>query len=408
MIKPRIYFVPPNIAALKYYERLILHLEDRYDVGFLLVRHEGSLLSEMAGYCRARGRNFYILNLGSKTQRGSVPFISPIRKMLAHEKSCHDFLKNMRPAKLIFEKTTNPMSSIAYEANHQGVETIVLQWCFLSSVQRELRMHEKAPIPFARREYNRAVLALYGGVRFLAGATEGMNKDRHITPRKLGLFEEHFATRFPEMPAIVRNVGNLDIQTTNELNRRVLGDASFRAGLEIKYSLETGKKNILVFSARILSISFPREKYLEYYKGVFSELRAHFPREEFVVLFKLHPKEDLEAVRVLCKEYDARAYGGEADSGELTVLSHLVVADPMSSVNYHVLGSGIPAIFINFSGSRTIEAGKDGLSIKHVVHDREEFGTMLRSFKEGRLEKQYDNTNIELRSREKIVELINA
>src|SRR3989344_8437583 len=147
MNKPKIYFVPPNIAALKYYERLIPHLENIYDVGFLLVRHEGVLLSEMADYCRGKNRHFYVLSLGPKAERGSIPFISPIRKMLAHEKSCRDFLKNMRPAKLIFEKTTNPMSSIAYEANHQGVETIVLQWCFLSSFQRTLRIYNKKPIP---------------------------------------------------------------------------------------------------------------------------------------------------------------------------------------------------------------------------------------------------------------------
>ena len=47
MNKPKIYFVPPNIAALKYYERLIPYLENTYDPGFLLVRHEGVLLSEV-------------------------------------------------------------------------------------------------------------------------------------------------------------------------------------------------------------------------------------------------------------------------------------------------------------------------------------------------------------------------
>src|SRR3989344_2095225 len=137
-----------------------------------------------------------------------------------------------------------------------------------------------------------------------------MNRDRYVTPRKLGLFEEHLARRFSQVPAIVRNVGNLDIQMTYELAHRVAADAAFHNSLLKKYDLNAGKKNILVFSARILSVSFPSEKYLEYYRGVLGELRVHFPKTEFAILFKLHPKENLEAVRALCGEYGARAYGG--------------------------------------------------------------------------------------------------
>lgn len=406
MDKPKIYFVPPNIASLKYYERLIPYLENSYDVGFLLVRHEGLLLQQMADYCREEKRPFYILSLGIKRSGIRIPFFSPIRKMLAHEKACRDFIKMMRPAKLIFEKTTNPMSQIAYEANCLGIETIVLQWCFLSSMQRILRVHDKAPIPSMRKMYNRTLLALYGSTRlfYVSGA---MNKERHVTPKKIGLFEEHLANRFTGAPLVVRNIGNLDIQMTHELKQRVLSDEALKKNLQEKYGLESVKKNILVFSSRVLSCGLKPSDYIAYYENVFADIRSGFPENEWRIIFKLHPKEDARAVQALCEKYNVFVYGGESESSELACLSHLCVSDTSSSVNFHVFGSGVPALFINFLRSPRLDAGKDDLHIKKIIHDRDEFRDALRRFKEGNMEEHYDNTKFELQSREKIVELIN-
>ena len=407
MDKPKIYFVPTNIAALKYYERLIPHLKDSYDVGFLLMRHEGVLLEQVIEYCREKGHSFYVINMGVKKGGMRVPFFSPIMKILAHENACRDFLKKVRPTKLIFEKTKNPMSMMAHVANYLGVETIVLQWCFISFFQGTF-FPEEPPRSLLSRAYNSTFFFLYECIRFLFGPKEVMNRSITVTPKKLGIFESHLVSRFNPAPEIVREVGNLDIQMTHELKQHVVSDVFFERSLQEKYKTDRQKINILIFSSGVVSGSSTREEYSAYYKNICADIRTLFPRDKARILLKMHPKyKEARATAQLSEEYGVLIYGGEADSSELACISNLCISDPMSTVNYHILGSDIPAIFVNFSQSRKIEAGKDELGIKEVIHDREYFRAMLEDFKAGKLEKQYDNANLELHAREKILELIN-
>lgn len=408
--KPKIFFVPPHIAALKYYERLIPYLVDKYDVGFLLVRHNGILLSQMPEYCQRMGYPFHILKLGLKKGGVRVPFVTPLWKIFAHEKACREFIKNVRPAKLIFEKTTNPMSQLAYEAKCLGVETIVLQWCYLASPQvaRTIvtTINNPAPQPYILRMYNYIFLFIYTIAKKLLGQNKP-NQERHVVPKKLGLFEGHMKRRFVTEPEIVRDVGNLDVQVSHELVYRIQSDVLFKKALQSKYAINSQKKNILVFSSRIFSSGLKRDEYASYYRNIFSSIRTIFSPNEAQILFKMHPKEDPNMIHVVCNEFNASLFYIEADPLELVCLSDLCISDAISSVNYYIFGSDTPAIFINLSQFTKLDIAKDGLKIKNVVHSRKHLEFLIKKFKTGCLEKQYHNTLIELQAREKIIELIN-
>ena len=96
MTKQKIFFIPTYIAPLKHYERLIPYLEDKYDVGFLIVRPDSSRRQEMIKYCKENEYIYYVIDKGiAKDDKTRIPFFTPIKKRYEHSIACQNFLNTI-------------------------------------------------------------------------------------------------------------------------------------------------------------------------------------------------------------------------------------------------------------------------------------------------------------------------
>ncbi len=413
--KPKIYFVPCYLPQVKYYARLIPYLKHAYDIGFLIVKKESVAQRQMIEYCEKNRFAFFVISDGlSDDGRMNFPFLAPIRKMRAHRKKCREFLEIIRPVKLIFEKTTNPHTAIAREARMAGVETIRLQTSFYGPWNASMFGGREEP-SFLRRVYYQMLQLFYTVADMLSGVPLGALKRRAVVPDKLGAIDEVAAERILKeydraAPKMVSIVGTLDVEETHILKRRIESDAHARAELEKKYGIESGKINILVPSMRLQFFHLDGQPISEdyqirYYERVFTAIRKVFSPEEANILFKLHPKE--EDIYTSYTPLHVTVCGGvQASTDELMCLSELCVNNPWSSTNYYVLATSVPALFVNFSPIDGFNLAKDDYNIKEIVATEERFLELLEKFKEGILERQYDNNHIVLDSVKRIVELI--
>ena len=106
------------------------------------------------------------------------------------------------------------------------------------------------------------------------------------------------------------------------------------------------------------------------------------------------------------KNLGIKLYVGQSKTDELLCLSDLCITEPQTSVNYMILASNTPAIFLNMHHRTDIDRLAPFFGIKHIVKKEDDFVNLLRQFKGGELPKQYDNSDIELKSVDNAVELI--
>ncbi len=411
-VKPKLYFVPIYIAALRYYERLIPDLAKSYDIGFLLTTSNDIAMRQMVRYCEDKQYAFYALSAVPQRERGvRMPFFSPIQKLFKRRKECREFIENVRPAKLIFSHVTSYYSTLANEANKFGIETIVLQWSVSSSVKKIFNTERQLSFPLIKRIYWNFLHTPFATIRKLKKGTEfGINVRGVITPQKLGVIDknarESIVRQFNPPPTIVRVVGSIDVQDVRELKERLLRDGALKEELEKKYGVNDEKLNILVFSTLFFSIKYGHDEYNNYFGNIFKDIRNVFPPEKARIIFKTHPREDARDLQKLCEMFSVVACGGDSRADELACISDLCVSDPWTTANYYILGSNGPAIFVNFSDFQNLNVSAKDYHIKNVITDRKQFTEALQGFKEHKLEKQYDNSVTEFHARGRIIQFI--
>lgn len=414
--KPKLFFIIQYIGTLKYYVRLMPYLQNKYDVNFLVITRKEKHHTEVIDYCKKMQYPFYSIREGlenyaipkgffDKNVKFRIPFYTLLRKRYLHSEKCREFLLSTRPAKLITSTVKFPHDAILKEANKLGIETIFLQWAFSAhryfGKDNEKRSKKVNIIKIVHLQILRVLCALLD-FRF----KESKYALTIAVPQKIGVFDEEEGVeraRFFDSRTI-KVVGTIDYQLAHELKRRINVNALFRKKLLEKYGLEEGRLNIVVIIFRFyMTGHMTRQEHVAHYYNVFKAIRSIFSVNEANILLKMHPSEDRLYESYI--ELGVKLYHDESRVDELVCLSDLYIADPATSANYLALGSNTPALFLNLS-TAPINNCAPSFKIKHVATNEQEFLTMLQSFKNGTLEKQYDNEGIDTKSIHKVVEFI--
>lgn len=410
MTKPKIFFIPTYVAPLRHYARLIPYLEDKYDVGFLFVYKDSPRRQEAIDCCKEKNYTFYIIDEGLNEDRGiRLPFFTPLKKRYKHSISCRNFLETVKPAKIISHKAGPPYDTIFKEANLKGVETIVLQWSSAASViGTNIRNYS-----LSRRVYNFILELLYRLLDLFY--KEPRFQCIPAIPKKIGVFNQEKAEYYVKEgydSSTIEIVGSIDFQLLHELKKKIDSNNTFREKLLEKYIIDTRKLKIMVILYRFYfapeEYKMTIEEHVAHYFKMFKLIREVFPEQDAEIFLKMHPTENtMQKIYEKYGDLGVKLFFGDSKTDELLCLSDLYIADPTSSVNYMVLGSGTPAIFVNLSNFKALNEKIKFFNIKQVITGENDFIDKLKEFKNGLLEKQYDNTNIELKSIDKTIEFIN-
>ncbi len=410
MKKQKIFFIPTYIGPIKHYERLIPYLQDTYDVEFLIVRPESSQRKESVEYCKEKKYTYHIIDKGITRDIGiRIPFFTPIKKRYEHAIACRNFLKTHEAAKIISHKSSSPYDSLFREANRLGIETIVLQWSSAASIIEQ----DKRVNSFVQKTYLFFLKVIFALLDLFY--KESRFGYKTAIPKKIGVFDKikkeyYIGEGFD--PKIIDIVGSIDFQLLYELRKRIDTDSRLRESLLEKYGLSKNKINIVVILYRFYMA--PDKKYkmtidehVSHYYDLFKSIREVFSEEEANVLLKMHPTENrMPELYHSYKELGVQLFYGDAKTDELVCLSDLYISEPASSVNYMVLGSNTPSIFVNLSEFEFLNNRAQYFNITHIATSREGFIRKLKEFKNGTLERQYNTDDIELRSIDKTVSFI--
>jgi len=88
-------------------------------------------------------------------------------------------------------------------------------------------------------------------------------------------------------------------------------------------------------------------------------------------------------------------------------LSDLYISHPGTTANFTACAGGVPAIFFNFTPLDFLdEFGKKFYGIKNIAKNMEDFQSLLRQFKEGKLLPQYSPYDVDMKAVEKTVSFI--
>ena len=406
-----IYFLPRYIGALKYYEQLFPALRTAgFTPTFLLFDNLG-----MVAYCRSRALlvdTTFIMH----TARFHMPFVTPVRRDLARLSRINSFLAEKKPYALVCEPTIPHLArTLCKAASAFGVRTRALQWASHSDAAIHMQRTVRSRI-LALRDHG-IILSLYlfvlNGVFYCLDLLLGKNV--FIQPKlevdTLGVVDaaaKEYFIRHGWRNAHIQVVGLADFTLMRELVQHVASNSAERALLEKKYRLAPGKKRILVLSTPFYTgaraVYLDRAGQQEYFDKIFKDIRTVFEAEEADIIFKLHPREehiygDLSAAGVFI-------YHNEADLAELIALSDLYIAHPGSGANFVVRASGKPALFINFTPLLYMDVGKELYQLRSIVKTHEDFRAQLATYKAGTLPLQYDASQVDHHSLQKIVDFI--
>lgn len=411
MDKPKIFFIPTYIGPLKHYARLMPYLEDKYDVGFLIVRPDSQRRQELVKYCQEKKYRFHILDQGlEKDNTIRIPFISPLMKRYRHSLACRNFLETQKPAKIISHKAWSPYDTIFKEANRLGVETIVLQW----SSDAGILPGDERRRPFLTRIYLWLLSGLFGILDLFY--QEPRFGYAPAIPKKVGVFYEGKKNDYIEKgcrPETIQVVDSFDLQLLHELKNKIDSQPAMKSELLKKYGLSGDKLKIMVIMHRFYLTADSRHRLtmaeqVAHYHELFKLIRSVFSEDEAEIFLKTHPTE-IEIYQMY-RPYEAlgvKIFSGEAKTDELVCLADLYIAEPASSVNYMAVGAGLPAIFVNFSELKIINERANYFYINEVIGDTNKFIERLNQFKQGRLVDSYDRSMADFPSIVKTVDLIN-
>lgn len=414
--KQLLYLLPVYVGSLKYYEKLLPRLRETYEVQFLIIRPDDERRRGMLSYCSVRGLPFMVLDAGLGNSGPRIPLISATRKHLAHQAACRTLFDTTPNAKLVAVKAIAGFKPIFREANHRGIETIVLQSALVPPPNFYRKDADSFKISFTYRFYYSILNTLF----FVSDTLMNGWSYRFVStrPKKVGVIGkegvEIFHTRFGFDPSTITVVGNAEYQRVSELKTRVIEDSLYRQTLLQKYGLDPKKKRILIMSvwyehhgavrpAHMYSDGDTKTQ-IAYYERIIQAIRRVCSEQDYDVLFKLHPAE--KNIYESYRQFGALFFGDESISEELLVLSDLYIADPCTSANYMVVASGVPALFVNAEALPALNKCTLFYPMKRIIKNWEELDKALLAFKKGTLDAGYDESAIDKHSIDRIMEFI--
>lgn len=412
MGKPKLYILPRYIAPLKYFEKLVPDLRERFDVSFLLLEDKG-----MFAYLRGKG----LPVIDCLLPRGDLraPFVAHFRDHRRLVGNAHALFRAAKPAVILTETTiSQPMRTVFAIAHEHGATVKALQWCQQINAYKGIRL--------SLRNRARQIVARHGGLmrgivreayffalalllRALSGAGILLAHSRMRHVDRLGVIDRFGADYFAQNDwdrARMATVGFFDWSMLRDMRVRISHDAVFRTSLERLYGLAPGRRRVLILSTIFYAghamLSMSANEQVSYFGSICDDIAAAYPDAD--ILFKLHPR-DKEIYGPLERK-GVRLLKTEANVEELIMLSDLYIAHPLTAANFSVIGSGVPALFINFTTLSLLDMGYELYGLARIIKDRAQFRDALAEAAAGRLPLQYDETRADPQSREKILRFV--
>ncbi|MFH1820693.1 MAG: hypothetical protein ABH805_02165 [Candidatus Nealsonbacteria bacterium] len=400
-MKKKLIFVPSYIASLRYFEQLIPHLKNNYDVGFLFIstlfipRGKKRFLSEMINYCKEKNYEYFIIEDYQKKGLEFLPFYHAIKLYYDHKKKYQNFLTSNGVATLI----TPFQRGFFYDCltgvtNKLSVKTLMLSWLITNPYhqivvkefnQRAGKPKRKRMASFIKRRIYYRLLEKFTNLLSHGGAKKFavINQYAYNILKKSGV---------PEKKISIVGYANFDIakKTLDLLNNDLL----LKEETAEKYNIDLNKKNIIIYSSPFYRNDFiSPEELVEYYCEIVKTIKEVFTEKEADILFKLHPSEkDLNLYEPL-KKLGVKIYDKNTNNEELISFADLYIAH-WSTANFVPLIMQKDCIFINLMKFKFVDLFKEMFSIKKFISDMNEFKSLLIDFKNGKLVKQYNNNSI--------------
>jgi hypothetical protein len=414
MSKRTIYFLPRYIGALKYYEKLFPILRLRgLEPTFLLFEDKG-----MRAYCRERmlpcDTRFVYTGM-------HIPLLTPILRETRLLSAFGPFLDEAPYAFVTEPGADQRARSLFKQAKERGIPRYALQWA----------LHTDPRTPIRRSLYSRylALCNRYGSplkvpvvgayylllriafriADFFRGG-DVFTHARHYA-EKLGMIDDTMRGYFlwcGWSEDQMRIVGLADYSLMHA-KIRALESPTVRETMRARYGLRNAGPVILVLSHPFYtgrnSVYLSETEQQGYFGAIFDDIQRIYSEDAAQILFKLHPREKKEAYGAYGKK-GIRVFGNEADLDELVALSDLCIAHPLTAANFTIKASGKPALFVNFSPLEYLDEGKDIYHLRHIYKTRDEFRSALHTFKAGALPLQYDASDVDTDSLEKIADFV--
>src|SRR3989344_6710781 len=354
--KPKLFFVPHYVGSLRYFEKLLPHLTDRYEVRFLILFVKYDTCDEMLHYCRQRGLVYDFIappNISNNAQTARFPIISLIRNLIYYKKQIISLLNDTSIKKIIAVNDSGFYGGyLMAEANKRDIDTAVLQWALIYEGQRERPKKEifvwrrilyqlVKPVYIA---FKKAVVLLildFYQTKWLPGGG---------TAKRLGVINQQAFEFFRKqgIPAEKMTVvGYLDFYLAEEKKKQLDADELARKKAAETLGLDLGKKQIVIFTSaynsRVVNVLDDDGQY-QFYENIVKIIKQIYPKESHEIIIKPHPIERTELYRPL-EKFGVKIFANLADNFTLVYFSDLYIADS-STANFIPITMGKKTIFI--------------------------------------------------------------
>lgn len=389
--KKKILIVPHYLGSLKYLEKLILPLKEKYEVFFLFTpKVKEKSLSEIIKYCQAKNYPYLaIQNPPCPDWLRKIPFFyHPLLTSLVFRWKIKKLLQDQTIQKIITTCDTNFYHNwLLKKANQKKIETIVLQWSITIERNRSGVKPAKSWLKKIYRWFFNQLMP-----RMNETKTLGLGQSQKFGVASLFAFQEYQKWKTPSEKMTI--VGSLDFNQAETIQKKLNQDPLTRKNTEGKLDIDTAKKNIVIFSSPfnkkdVLWLS--DQEQLEYFEKIVKIIREVFNEKEADILFKIHPIEDKNLYLPLQK-LGVKVYNSATQNEELVYFADLYIGHG-STANFIPMIMQKPIIFINFIKWPLIDLSQKTFNAKKFIKDYQEFRKLLQDFKNNRLEKQYELTD---------------
>lgn len=393
-MKKKLLFIPSYIASLRYFEKLMPYLQNKYEVGFLFIpRRKNQLrLLEMINYCKKKNYEYFIIEKYQKKRFKFLPFYHAIKLYYDYRNKCRNFLSSNNVAGLIATYSPGFFYDCLFGvANQLGIKASMLEWVITSPyrqvmakefAQRSKKPKRKRIISFIKHVYYRLLEKITSLI-----SRGGAKKIGVINQFSYDVFKE---AGIPEKKITI--VGYADFDLAKKTLNLLDNNSELKKETAKKYNLNLNKKNIIVYSFPLYGPFSPKQL-VEYFYEIIKIIREVFAKEKADILFKLHPKErDINLYSPL-KKLGVKLYEGSTCNEELRYFGNLHI-DHCSDANFIPIVMQKDCIFLNLMDLKYIDLYKEMFSIKKFISDKNEFKNLLIDFKNGKLVKQYGTESI--------------
>jgi len=400
--KPQLVFMPHYIGSLKYFERLSPFLEIKYEILFfpiLPIQYADTrFYKEMIQYCESKGiKIFKRSEFKPASFLKYIPGYALLKQAELFKNDLKLFFENKNIQKIVAVNDTGfPLDYFFLQARKKGIETMVLQWALISPGQDSAPHKQSSRIRILAHRFKRAMSIFLKRKLLEVVMREKLDIVKHFvgngSAERFGVINkknfDYLKLRgIPEEKMSI--VGYLDFYTAEKVKRELYTDTVLKKEIAKKYSINTNKKNIILFTSpyntKEVTI-LDDQAQCAYFKDILDTVREILPPDDFDLSVKIHPAENINTYEPLIKE--GVKIHVIADNSELIGLSDLYLAES-TTVNFIPIIMSKDCIFTNFLNLSLVELTKESFAIKKFITDKEEFKNLLVSFKEGNLPRQY-------------------